>query len=408
MHKFRLNTLQKIFIEVFICAIIGTLLLFLVYLIPTDKIKSNLSRDLDNLYGKVPYITSIMLNTTVYRGGDPKTALKESLLNSHYTSSYNKINETDNLNQVISNKPTPNQDFIYGRYWSGYLIILKPFIYCFGYIPIYFVHIVLTIFLLILVLSELHKNFDSYILPYIFLVTCTIITVPDLLLELCHNMIPIIILVSVLTLLKNDKLTSDDSNLCIFFTFVGILTSFFDLLTFPLTTLGIPLVILILKNRNNSSKNITLSVIRSTASWFFGYIAFWMSKWIIGTLITHYDFFKDGLYSAGIRLAPYQGDYCFNIFETLGKNFSHLFHFKTIIIITFLITLAVFIYKKNYIHFCKNIVNPLFLVSLYPFAWYLVFQNHSFQHPFFAYKLLIMGLFSILSIFTVRSTEIKN
>ena len=72
---------------------------------------------------------------------------------------------------------------------------------------------------------------------------------------------------------------------------VGGLATFFDLLTVPIITLGIPLTLLILlqnKQDFNIKKSI-IEIIKLSILWVIGYVMIFVSKWVIASIILQKD-----------------------------------------------------------------------------------------------------------------------
>lgn len=66
---------------------------------------------------------------------------------------------------------------------------------------------------------------------------------------------------------------------------MGISTAYFDFLTYPLVTFGIPMIFCILINEKNTCENWKEMPIMGI-HWGIGYLGMWAEKWLIGTVIT--------------------------------------------------------------------------------------------------------------------------
>ncbi len=72
-------------------------------------------------------------------------------------------------------------------------------------------------------------------------------------------------------------------NLMLYFFVVGMVENFFDFLTYPIITLGIPLIVLLwLKIRDESAdlKENMIFTVKSSVSWGLGYALTWIAKWV--------------------------------------------------------------------------------------------------------------------------------
>lgn len=81
-----------------------------------------------------------------------------------------------------------------------------------------------------------------------------------------------------------------------FFLIVGILTSYFDFLTYPIVTLGIPLCCYFLLESDRLWNNIK-RLTGFSVSWAIGYAGMWAAKWVIADLTLHTGTIKDAIWS---------------------------------------------------------------------------------------------------------------
>ena len=82
------------------------------------------------------------------------------------------------------------------------------------------------------------------------------------------------------------------------FFIIGGLTSFFDLLTAPLVTLGLPAIVLLLLrkkiNRSGHFKDYVFILLCISLSWLVGYAIIWVSKWLLASIFLHENILQDG------------------------------------------------------------------------------------------------------------------
>lgn len=112
----------------------------------------------------------------------------------------------------------------------------------------------------------------------------------------------------------------------VLFTVIGAATSFFDLLTYPLVTLGAPLMIAVFRNASGLSNmigsKVFLSVLRLSLCWALGYGGMWIAKWVIATIVLGRNVIADGLSNAAVRSGQADGSY--TTLNVLQNNFSSL------------------------------------------------------------------------------------
>ena len=182
-----------------------------------------------------------------------------------------------------------------------------------------------------------------------------------------------------------------------YFFLVGAFTSFFDLLTAPIMTLGFSLVVYTyLELKDNGIGKNTVEIISKSFSWSIGYLMTWSGKWVIAQFITKKEIIKDALAQILSRTSSRINEVEISKVEAITKNLAKYINGVNIklILALIVITLILFIIMKK-----KNSINmlPTVLVAFYPIVCYLVMTNHSFLHFWFTYRNLTVSCFAILS-----------
>ena len=95
---------------------------------------------------------------------------------------------------------------------------------------------------------------------------------------------------------------------------IGIVVSYFDFLTYPLVTLGVPLcLLLILQADKITYLQKIKNIISLSIAWVIGYLGMWAMKWMIGSIATH----KNILWMLLNR-------FCFEQIPTMKAFISHV------------------------------------------------------------------------------------
>lgn len=85
-------------------------------------------------------------------------------------------------------------------------------------------------------------------------------------------------------------------------------TAFFDYLTYPLVTLGGPLVFyLLLEDNKQSLKGNIFKLLLLAFVWGFGYVGMWISKWIIASVVLNKNVIASGLSVIAYRSSSVEG-----------------------------------------------------------------------------------------------------
>ena len=190
-------------------------------------------------------------------------------------------------------------------------------------------------------------------------------------------------LLSLIILLKYKEFLFKDKRLLYYFLVVGMVTSYSDLLTYPLVTFAIPMIFcLLLEMDNNNLKDAILKIVLFAVVWTVGYAGMWACKWVISSFVLNKDVITMALNQLLFRVDPNSyGD--FSRIDAVLKNVLVYKKRAYMIIFAFI---GVY-YVKRLISHRKNIkvnkvkrVVPLLIMAAAPFVWYFVACNHSYIH----------------------------
>jgi hypothetical protein len=173
---------------------------------------------------------------------------------------------------------------------------------------------------------------------------------------------------------------------------IGMFTAYFDLLTTPLLTLGLPLIVyMILQGEEKKpAREILKSIFILCLFWFIGYASAWAIKWILATLADPASIDKA---IAAIKWRTEAENY--TRWDAIVCNFNliPLVWLRIILIPLFLLTVISF--NKKGIS-----LSILFLmVGLFPYIWYFILSSHSYPHWWFTYRLQIISMCCVMSAF---------
>ena len=402
---------MKRIMKVIIILVLGIIIAFLAmaasYMLPTDKIKENVKESISTFYKEKTYSNliskfdgtkldnytdAIMLSAALY--GGPESPIEKAMKVYMYV--HLDKSTVDQLVAYFVKKVEDPETFSYARYWHGYLIVLKPILMVFDYMDIrMFNEIFQLVLLALIVFLSVKRKIDKYILPFIIAISTIGLSVVSMSLQ--YSSVTYITLISIIVLLIfYEKLKS---RYIYFFLIIGMLTSFFDLLTFPLLTLGMPLMFAIILNKNDWKKDIK-DILLFSLMWGIGYVGMWFGKWIIGSIFLQENLFNDAFNKIGVRMSNVNGIKRFSNFDVIKVNLENIIIPSNIIMmIGYFIFLVCFAIKqkfwKNKIDIVKII--PFILVASIPFVWAIVISNHTYVHEFYAYRIFAIAVFAILS-----------
>lgn len=381
----------------------GYLALVCVYALPTGPIQKNVAEaanimQMDGSHPELVYghqdtmldnlTDSIMLLTARYEGTE--SVFEESLLNSRFTVA--GLMDSEVLAAEASGEELDGETSSYGRYWHGYLLYLKPLLMVLNYGQIRYLigaiqFALLTVVLYLFVKKQKEMHMIPFMAAYLFLNPAA--------LSLSLQYFPasvLTILQFVVILLKEDKYRNNPMRWIYHFFIVGGLIAYFDFLTYPLLTLGMPLVFLLAENRKSLKEDI-ISFVGNCAAWGIGYVAMWGSKWILGSLLTEENIIADALGSVLLRVGATESEAQVSALETIIKNIgaNKLYLLMTVLLCVGIVGYG--IWKHRRVN-KQNFNIGILLCAVLPIMWYVVISNHSYIHYWFTYRILAISIYA--------------
>ena len=326
---------------------------------------------------------------------------KNGGLESTAEANYNILEE---LYKTVNNDIS--ESYEYARYWHGYLVLLRPALIFFDISQIKVIIGIILVLLAFYLIISLNKKINSKFC-YIIILGLAFSDFFLMGLTLQGVMTFIISMITSIIICKRfDKI----KNIGPYFFVTGMVTCFFDLLTHPIITLGIPLIVyLLLKQEKEqvSLKEAIKIIILNSILWGIAYVLTNLTKWIIVDLFynrnlveialtqfvfrsqgvvssehTYYRAIVDNILVAGIRPILYMGIILIYIIVFLIKN-----------------------YKEIHLDIKSSI--PYLIISVMPIAWFLLMKNHDIEHSFFTYRGLVVFYIGI-GIFFAKIFALKK
>ena len=289
----------------------------------------------------------------------------------------------------------------YPRYWNGYLLTLRPILSQFSYQQIRYINMFLLITAFCFCFSGIHREL-SWITALGFAISvimCFLILVPE---SLQYFSVFMIFFMEMLLILYIPSLRTREKLPVLFFA-AGMAANFFDMLTAPLLTLGMPLILVICLYWKNSTGTGLFDSLRETVihsfAWGMGYALCWAAKWTLGTIILQKNVFSDAMATAKFRV---EGSEAYPLDRALmfRLNFETYFfakgHKPFLIIGVILLALIIYLICSHKRNWFQRII-PLLFVALFPYIWFFVFANHSQLHYFYTYRIQAVTLFALFA-----------
>ena len=415
MDKERL--LMKKTVQVSFCCLasilLGYMLLTIVYMFPSARIFDHIkpykgyieklvSPHLIDSYqiSKLDtYAESIMLQEAIISAEAAELpAYKAALANYYYQ---NDPTPRDSITKMINGGEL--EKIGYGRYWHGYLVTLKTLLCFLTYPQIQWCNMFVQLFLLMLICVQLGKR-GSEVFLFPFAVVFFWIQAPYLSLNLQFSTVLFVLLFQLNIILALDKGNKTNKFYDFFFLFSGIVVAYLDFLTYPVVTLGIPLVLWLMIHKPENVWNSIKTLIRFSVFWVIGYTVMWAGKWVLDYLFNSHEIIDDVIFQIRTRLGVTNGLTAISPLLVFRTVLSRPTKTLPIFICAGIAVYIVYIMVKNGFVFSKSRFTaciPYLFVALYPFIWMSVMKNHCLEHNYFVYRILAVSWFSLISMITV-------
>lgn len=393
----------KVILILMVGVLLGFIALCLVHLLPIERMHQNVlaSKDVINSHAQtIPgyestsidnYTDSIMLNEAICPVDAP---LIEKAIYNYQINYYRGYDQQENLLRYLNGEEGYRYKG-YTHYWGGHQVVLKLVLLIFDHSDILMINIILQTLLAALIVVGLYRSGRQYvILPFLV----SILSIMPMTIATCLQYCDVYYITltgSALIAWKYDKVPKE--RICLLFLLLGMATSYFDFLTYPFVSLGIPLVLFLVSMKDIKFSGKLIYIIWSSALWCVGYAGMWAGKWILSSILLP----EAGSLAEAFRAIAYRGSHQaegvnITVFDVLLKNLY--VYLKWPIMILMGTAVIYFLWKflsKRY--FGKKVLLtciPYIILALYPIAWYTIAQNHSYEHSFMAYRELVIATFA--------------
>ncbi len=416
------NKLSKMIIEIFsipiFVSILGWILFSLSYLLPVSNIIQNLNQSIDEI--STERFANIWMEGAEARNDDwsegmiismaVKSADKSDIFIAPLNLcgiSVGDLGPTESVAAYVSDPSIDYKISSNNRYWNGLVMILKLELSFFNLTEVRLLNMLIQLILLGIIFYMMGKqNMKDEMIPFLFM----IMVMNPATLSMSLKLIPeyIIMLAGCIFILSRpDAYFKNSEKAVITFSVIGSLTSFFNMLSFPLITFGIPVMFYIWKTKRITRVKIK-TVLAIAVSWCMGYLVCWFCKWIACTLFTDENLIANALARAE-RYHNIDEDYL----ATALRNLT--VYNRKIYIFVFLLSIAWFLLKAllsksikikeslpELVVYCGLIILPyIFFAAVGP--------GYAYIHHYMAYRNLSFSFASIICIFmAVISSKVRH
>jgi hypothetical protein len=184
-----------------------------------------------------------------------------------------------------------------------------------------------------------------------------------------------------------------------FFLLIGMLTSYNDLLTYPLITLAIPLIVFLCMSPGDSFASQIKKCLWSSGSWAIGYLGQWMAKWLIASLVLSDNVILDAAKQFMIRssssVETNSSVEQATFYHTLSRNLAVMEKKGFVFLFTVVVISFIFYIYRSKAKITVKTMPPFVLIACFPFLWYLVTRNHAYEHYWMTWRNLTISVFAI-------------
>lgn len=343
---------------------------------------------INNAYSMDPNNTleSALLGRRNYLPEKQQTVYQDMYVESNMQTEENYIIK-DQLIRTVNNNIS--ESFEYARYWHGYVAFLRPLLIFLNFNEIRALSTGLLAFLALIALMLLYKRIKfKYCFVIILALLCSEYFIMGFTLQGLMTFV-ISMISTIIICIRFDKI----KNIGLYFFSIGMVTCYFDLLTHPIITLGIPMIIYLLIKQEKgkiSLKEAIKIIVKNTLLWGMGWIITNLTKWIIVDILYNRNliyksimqFIFRSLGTSEENLAWYMG---------LSNNWNWAFR-HTLMFFTTLIFYVIYTLIRNYKSITINVKQaiPYLMISFMPIAWFMVMVNHTWFHFWFTWRNLIL------------------
>ena len=287
----------------------------------------------------------------------------------------------------------------YARYWHGYAVFMRPLSIALTIDHIRCVNMMAMFSLFVLCYWHCRRQLGAWVS---FAFVAGLLMSFILIAPFCQQYTTVYLLTLLGCYAVLRFWTKLRAHLAEGFLTLGSLVCFFDFLTFPVLALGYPLLLCLMLQikEGESSRNLWKNWFVLSALWMAGYALTWVAKALCGMLLTGQDVLGDILKQVALRTA---GDFTGEGYVEISARTAIEHNMKTFFtgsnVAVFALALVVYAIRAltKPQPFAKWVqALPVAAVSLYPFAWYCVLQNHVRMHFWMTHKMLAVSVLAEL------------
>lgn len=395
MKKY-VTVLPKLLLILILAITGGVLCMTLVYMLPVTEESDHVKKSVEMLqqegwYPNMPYVQAFSGDYGLYP--DSPAFLD---------------NYTDELMIKLATI-NPNGNYLQAamgdscaRYWCGFVSVIRPALLFLDYGEMRMLNILLQLLLLGVLVLLLHNRLGKMWCFWVLSIYA-FLTPYAMGMSFQYSVVFYIGILGTVALVKWEKFWSEKSRYIYLFFTLGILTAYFDFLTYPLFTWALPMIVWIAMCKTDYVREHLKLIVSAGLCWCLGYGGMWSGKWLVANRILHTDIrvlLQDKIALHSI----YEGtEYTFA--QTLMNNLGKWINVQvTVVLLAWTVWFVVmFVKRKGRVHVGKCI--PFTIIAMGSFAWYFVMRYHTMVHASFTYRIFCTTFGAILAAYICMQDE---
>lgn len=378
--------------------ILGALLLTIVFLLPVSEQSGNAAASMQLLekegwYPGLPYVNAYdgSYGSQVNSGG-----VLDNFTDGIMISQASAARERNVLRQALE-----VQGYTY--YWHGYIIILRPLLLLFDYAQIRVLNGLIQILLIVVMSCILYKK-KGMRWSMLALTAYGLLMPMALSFSLQYSWVFYIGILGSIAVIRYRDYLSKNNRIYLLFMVLGLLTSYFDLLTYPLFTWGMPMIWWhVMGKDENTEKSRLWETVCGGLFWILGYAGMWGGKWVLGQFVLNINVIAEAWSEVRLRSGMMDNIDTGSIsrWYPIVYNWKKYCNVQTVSILAgWFGWLGIRLARKKGRIECRK--SPaLLLIALSPFVWYLVLHNHTYIHAAFTYRIFVLSFTAVLAVLLI-------
>lgn len=379
-------------------ALLGTLLLMLVYRLPVNIENRDTSYALIETEGWYPRASVTALSLDAYFHSYLPDVLDDS---TDRIMLYTALDTSTDLGGVLERAMASHSEYVgdYSYYWHGYVSILRPLLLLFDFSELRILNGLCQLLLVVLLAGVVGREKGiRYVL--VLLTSYVLLSSVAMPLSLQFSWVFYIAFLGTLLLLAKRDFWSAGSRYVFFFLVLGMCTSYLDLLTYPLFTWGMPLLWWMVMDRTQKKPSKWVGeVIHTGLGWIAGYAGMWVMKWVIATPVLGRNVMEEAINEVFFRSGLQEGaeSALTARLDAIYRNWKH-YEFKVYFLVL-LVWLAWWFYRSVKSGWQRDAKRyAYFLTGVSSIVWYFVLANHTQGHHFFTYRIFGISILAFLAV----------